>query len=205
MSPLLGIVAVAALLSVPAPPAAAPARDAPSAAPSPTSDARARLVAAARRHLGKPFRGDCSAFVSRIYSEAKVPLPRSPGARTGTEAFVRSLARVARPRPGDVAWFHHTHRGADLFTHIALVESVDGPRVSLIHRSNRGVERLRMDLARRADPAVNGALRRRRPGDAPAQQYLASQLLAGFATPFPERRTARRPAATARHGAAAPP
>jgi probable lipoprotein NlpC len=198
MSPLLGMYALAALLAVVDPPAAA-ARDAPRrAVPGPSSAARARLVAAARRHLGKPFRGDCSAFVSRIYSEARVPLRPSPGARSGTEALVLGLARVARPRAGDVAWFHHTHRGADLFTHIAIVESVDGPRVSLIHRSNRGVERLRMDLARRADPEVNGALRRRRAGDAPAQRYLASQLLAGFATPFPERRSARRAAAAVR-------
>jgi hypothetical protein len=76
-----------------------------------------------------------------------------------------------------------------------VVESVDGPRVTIIHRSNRGVERLQMHLTRRADPKVNGALRRRKANDPPTQPYLASQLLAGFASPFKAAQVqARRPA-----------
>jgi hypothetical protein len=173
--------------------------------------ARARIVSAARRHVGKPFRGDCSGFVRRVYAEAGVALPSSPEARSGTEAIVRPLARTARPRPGDLAWFHRTHdrerpgKGRNLFTHVALVETVRGPRVTLIHRGNSGVRRLEVHLARRADPAVNGVLRRRKAGDPPAQRYLAGQLLAGFAsldpgraTPAPPRRKAGASVASAR-------
>ena len=55
-------------------------------------DARARLVAAAGRHVGRTFHGDCSGFVRRVYAEAGVPLRlRSPG-HTGTGGD--------RPEPG---------------------------------------------------------------------------------------------------------
>jgi hypothetical protein len=160
---------------------------------------RARLVAAARRQVGTRFRGDCSAFVRHVYRTARVPLPTAKKARSGTEAIVRSLAPARRPRPGDIAYFHRTHdrdppgKGRNLYTHIGVVEAVRGQRVTVVHKSNRGVERLTMHLGRRADPRVNDALRRKRASDPPGQRYLGSQLLAGFATPFgSEARAARR-------------
>jgi hypothetical protein len=219
VSPTLTALAVVSMLSAARAPAAVKPSNRseanPHAGQSRVSErSRARLAAAARRHLGKPFRGDCSGFVRRVYAEAGVPLPSPVRARSGTESIVRSLAPTRRPRPGDVAYFHRTHDreppgpGRNLFTHIAVVESVDGRRVSLVHRSNTGVERLRMDLARPADPEVNGALRRRKASDRRGQPYLASQLLAGFASPFggasagpdvvakaKQRSSARRPAA----------
>lgn len=159
---------------------------------------RARLVAAARRQVGTRFRGDCSAFVRHVYARARVPLRSAKKARSGTEAIVRSLAPAKRPRPGDIAYFHRTHdrdrpgKGRNLYTHIGVVEAVRGQRVTVVHKSNKGVERLTMHLGRRADPKVNDALRRRRASDPPGQKYLASQLLAGFATPFGgEARAAR--------------
>jgi hypothetical protein len=164
--------------------AARPAAPASTAPPK----ARARLVAAARRHVGRPFPGDCSGFVARVFAEARVPLPAAADARSGTEAIARRLARTSRPRPGDVAWFHRTHDrdppgpGRNLFTHLAIVEAVDGPRVTLVHRGNDGVRRLRIDLSRRSDPRANSALRRRSPGDPPGRRILASELLGGFGT-----------------------
>ena len=192
---------VASLLAARAPADPAPAARAaekPRPVRRATEEARARLVAAARRHLGEPFRGDCSGFVRRVYAEAGVPLPAPVTARSGTESLVRRLARTPRPRPGDLAYFHRTHdrdppgKGRNLFTHVAVVESVRGSRVALIHRGNAGVRRLKVNLARRGDPEVNDFLRRRRAGDPPAQRYLAGQLLAGFASPFGEARVAAR-------------
>jgi hypothetical protein len=185
------VLAALALASLVPAPAARPATKAAAVGQPATGSerARARLVAAARRHVGKPFRGDCSGFVRHVYREAGLPLPTAAEARSGTEAIVRPLSRTARPRPGDVAFFHRTHdrdppgRAArNLYTHVAVVESVRGPRVSLIHRGNAGVRRLELHLARRADPAVNGVLRRRKAGDPPAQRYLAGELLGGFAS-----------------------
>ncbi len=175
-------------------------RDAPRRAGPQTGreGARARLVAAARRHVGKRFRGDCNDFVRRVYAEAHVPLPPPARGRSATESIFRSLVLVRRPRPGDLAFFHRTYdrevrgRRRNLFTHVALVESVEGPRVSLIHRGSRGIRRLTMNLARPADPDENGPLRRHRPDDNPKQRYLASELFAGFASALGgERRSAR--------------
>jgi hypothetical protein len=205
MTSTLGALALLSILAARAP-AAPSAALRPEASP-PTSQrasekARARVVAAARRHVGAPFRGDCSGLVRRVYAEAGVTLVPAPGARSGTEAIVRRLARPPRPRRGDLAYFHRTHdrdppgRGRNLFTHVAIVESVDGPRVTLVHRSSTGVERLKMNLARPGDPGSNGALRRRKAGDPPTQRYLASQLLAGFASPFRDVRA--RPPVVAR-------
>jgi hypothetical protein len=149
---------------------------------------RDRLVEAARRHVGRRFRGDCTGFVRRVYAEAGIPLPSGVRGRSASESIFRSLAPVRVPRRGDLAFFHRTHDreppgpGRNRFTHVALVESVDGPRVSLIHRGSAGIQRLAMNLARPADRNENGALRRHRPGDSPKQPYLASELFAGFAS-----------------------
>ena len=147
---------------------------------------RARLVASARRHVGKRFRGDCTGFVRRVYAEAGVPLPSGVRGRSASESIFRSLAPARVPRRGDLAFFHGTYDreapgpGRNRFTHVALVESVEGRRVSLIHRGNDGIQRFTMNLARPADPGENGALRRRRPDDGPRQGYLASELFAGY-------------------------
>lgn len=155
--------------------------------------ARSRLLAAARRHLGRFYPGDCSRFVRQVHAEAGVPmalLAAAPG-RSASETLWRSLRRVERPRPGDLAFFHGTFdrdgdgRQSDRFTHVALVEALEGPRVMLIHRSSRGIERLPMNLARRHEPAENGYLRKRRAGDRPGLRVLSGELFAGYATAVP--------------------
>jgi hypothetical protein len=93
---------------------------------------------------------------------------------------------VDAPLPGDAAFFHDTYdrnrdrRANDRFTHVGLVEKVDGTAIVLIHRSVHGVERLRMDLARPDDPDANDRLRFQRRGDAPGTRYLAGELFAAF-------------------------
>ena len=154
-------------------------------------ESRTRIVTIARRHVGEHFRGDCSEFVRRVYAEAKVPLP-TPG--RSSESMYRGLAPVRRPRAGDLAFFHRTYDREppgprrNLFTHVALVESVSGSRVSLIHRSSAGIQRFAMNLSRPRDPGENGAVRRRLPGDRARLRYLAGDLFAGYASPFSLRR-----------------
>ncbi len=160
-------------------------------------DARSRVVAAARLHVGKPFRGDCSGFVRRVYAEAGRDLPRSGRGRTGSEILYRGIEKVRRPRPGDLAFFHRTYDreppgpGRNLFTHVGVVERVDGSRVVLVHKTNTGVKRLRMNLARPADPRENDLLRRRKPTDRPGQPHFGAQLLAGFGAPLQSGSMAR--------------
>jgi NlpC/P60 family protein len=172
---------------------------------------RARLVASARHHVGKRFRGDCTGFVRRVYAEAGVPLPSGARGRSASESIFRSLSPARAPRRGDLAFFHRTYDreapgpGRNRFTHVALVESVDGLRVSLIHRGSEGIQRFTMNLAHPADPDENGALRRHRPGDSPGQRYLASELFAGFASALGSQMRAGRGPQRGRHSPAHPP
>lgn len=168
----------------------------PGAATARSASARERLVAAALRHLGRAWSGDCSDFVERVHAEAGLPLrPRS--ARSASEGLWRATRPVERPRPGDLAFFHDTFdrdrdgRRGDRFTHVALVESVDGPRVLLVHRGSRGIQRLAMNLSRRHDPAENGWLRKRRAGDPPGQRFLSGELFAAYATAVPAESAGR--------------
>jgi cell wall-associated NlpC family hydrolase len=159
------------------------------AAPDRAGSARQRLLAAARRHLGQTWRGDCSSFVERVHAEAGLPLRPLP-ARSASEGLWRVARPVERPRPGDLAFFHDTFDRdgdgrRDRFTHVALVEAVDGPRVTLVHRSSRGIQRLSMNLSRRHDPAENGYLRKRRAGDPPGRRFLSGELFAAYATAIP--------------------
>lgn len=192
IAPLAAALLAASLAArAPAPVRAEAARSAPTTSSRRADEeARVRLVAAARKQVGRPFRGDCSAFVRHVFAKARVPLPRATKARSGTEAVAKALTPVSRPRPGDVAWFHRTHdrdrpgKGRNLFTHLAIVEKVRGSRVTLIHRGSAGVQRLELHLARRGDPAVNDVLRRRKPNDPPGRKVLAGELLGGFASPL---------------------
>jgi cell wall-associated NlpC family hydrolase len=148
-------------------------------------DPRAGAVAAARRLLGKPFRSDCSGFVLEAWRAANVR-PRLAPARSRTESLYRATERVDAPLPGDVAFFHDTYdrnrdgKANDRFTHVALVEAVDGDAVTLLHRGVHGVERVRMDLARPDDPAANDRVRVVKKGDRRKPRVLAGELFAGY-------------------------
>jgi hypothetical protein len=161
----------------------------PAAAPRPEPGAedpvRARAVGAAQGLVGKPSRTDCSGFVLSAWRAAGVR-PRLAPARSRSESLYRATRRVESPRPGDLAFFHHTYdrnrdgRVNDLFSHVALVEVVDGDAVTLLHRGARGVERVRMDLARPSDPALNDPVRVLRRGERRKVRTLAGELFAGF-------------------------
>ena len=166
------------------------AEGAPVTGSDPEADARNRLVRSARNHLGRRFAGDCSAFVRRVFAEAGVVLPELRSARTMTESLYRSMWPVAKPEPGDLAYFRRTRRhdrgGKDRYglTHVAIVEVVDGARVTMIHRGSSGIRRLAMNLDHPHDRDENGILKRRRAGDKPGLPSLAGELFAGFATPL---------------------
>jgi hypothetical protein len=148
--------------------------------------ARARLVATARRHLGRPFRGDCSGFVLQTFRATGVRVSPQGTTSSMSEALFNASRAVDVPRPGDLAFFHDTydrnrnHRADDPFTHVGLVETVDWPAVVVIHRSGTRIERLRIDLSRPSDERANDPVRVRRPGDAPGTRYLAGELLTAF-------------------------
>jgi len=146
---------------------------------------RARAVAFARRHLGERWREDCSGFVLSALRDAGVRPRLGPG-RSRSESLRRASRPVEIPRPGDLAFFHHTYdrnrdgRANDPYTHVALVEAVDGERVTLLHRGSRGIERVRMDLRRPSDPAANDPVRARRRRDPRGLRVLSGELFAGY-------------------------
>jgi cell wall-associated NlpC family hydrolase len=147
---------------------------------------RAAVVLTAARRVGHRFPGDCSAFVLRAYRAAGLAVDYGGGYRSRTEALFHASRPVDEPRPGDLAFFHDTYdrdrnrRFGDRFTHVALVEAVEGAAVVLVHRGRRGIERFRMDLTRPGDPSANDRLRLRRAGDGPRTRYLAGELFAAF-------------------------
>lgn len=146
---------------------------------------RARALAAAQARLGQRYQDDCSGFVIAVWRSAGLSLRLHP-ARSRSESLQRASRKVARPRPGDLAFFDHTYdrnrdgRANDPFTHVALVEAVDGERVTMLHRGSKGVERIRMDLARPSDAGTNDPVRRLRRGEDRATRVLAGELFAGF-------------------------
>ncbi|WP_243337867.1 NlpC/P60 family protein [Anaeromyxobacter soli] len=174
-------------------PEAAPdagAEAAPERAAQPGADAaldavRERIVAAARALLGRRFRGDCSAFVLRAYRAAGVGVRLGPGV-SRSESLYRASRPVEAPRPGTLVFFHDSYdrdrdrRLDDRFTHVALVERVEGTTVFLLHRARTGVERARMDLSRPDDPASNDLLRARRRRDPRGTRYLTGELFTAF-------------------------
>ena len=148
-------------------------------------DVRDAIVTAARRQLGRPFRGYCSGFVLSLLAAAGLRVAL-PAARSRSESLYLASRRVEAPRPGDLAFFHDTYdrdrdgRANDPYTHVAVVEAVLGRVVLLLHRSGRGIERVRMDLSRPADPDANDPVRLPRASDPPGTRCLAGELFAGF-------------------------
>jgi hypothetical protein len=166
---------------------AAPSR--PAAARDPEA-ARTSIVTAARRHLGVRYPGDCSGFVLSLLRTAGVEIALRP-ARSRSESLYLATRRVRAPRPGDLVFFHDTYdrnrdgRANDPYTHVGVVESVSGAAVVLVHRSSRGIERVRMDLTRPSDRASNDPVRHRRRSEPRARRVLAGELFAGFGAVAP--------------------
>jgi hypothetical protein len=150
--------------------------------------ARERIVAAARRLLGTHPKLDCSGFVLAAYRAAGLQVtldPASGAARNRSVALLETGSAPSTPRPGDLAFFHDTFdrnrngRVDDGITHVALVETVDGDRVTLLHRGRR-VERMRMDLGDPSSRAGNDQVRIRRTHDRRGTLYLSGELFVAF-------------------------
>jgi len=145
-----------------------------------------QIALAAGRHVGEAYPGDCSTFVRSVLAEAGVELAMPASARTGSEALMLATLPVTEPRPGDLAFFHDTYdrnrdrKVNDPYSHVAIVEQVEGTQLTLVHRGGRGIARLRMDLSQPGQRAGNDYLRVRRRGDPPGTRYLAGELSAGF-------------------------
>jgi hypothetical protein len=161
----------------------------PDAEPPPlgdVSEARLRIVETARQYLGGRFADDCSSFVRRVMREAGVELGPLPSARTMSESLHLVSRDVKVPRPGDLIFFHDTFdrnrdgKLGDRWTHVALVEAVEGSRVWILHRGGKGIIRLRMDRARPHDDDANDKIRKRTRKDPPGTRYLTSELFAGY-------------------------
>jgi hypothetical protein len=146
---------------------------------------RDRIVSAARELLGRPFRGDCSGFVLSLFRKAGIR-PELPPARSRSESLFKGGEQVETPKPGDLAFFHDTYdrnhdgRLNDRWTHVALVEKVEGELVWLLHRGIHGVERFRMDLARPSDATANDRLRIPKKNEPPGTPHLSGELFTGF-------------------------
>lgn len=169
-------------IAAPAPVGGPPAEAAE--ATGPDAMARERLVSEARAILEgrKRFR-DCSSFILGVYRAAGVPVTpvALPAGRSMSEGLYKASTQVLVPRPGDIAVFHNTYdrnrdgKRNDRYTHVSLVESVDGDVVTFIHRGGRGVARHRMNLSAPSDRATNDALRAGGVG-----RVLSGQLFAGY-------------------------
>jgi hypothetical protein len=147
---------------------------------------RWRIVETARRYVDQPFNGDCSGYVRRVMREADVDLSPLPSARSMSESLHLVSRGVRTPQPGDLVFFHDTYdrnrdgKLGDAWTHVALVEAVEGEQVWFLHRGGKGIVRLQMDLSRPHDEAANDPVRARRADDPPGTRYLAAELFAGY-------------------------
>ncbi len=160
------------------------------------------LMGETRLRVGdKPYRADCSGYVTAAYDAASVRLIE-PGVEgdSGTELMFRSLKARGRihksktPLPGDLAFFHNTwdRNGNkvrdDRFSHVALVESVaDDGTIRLLHFASGKVKRDVMnlrhpDVARDPDTGKTWNSYLRRGGG----KVLTGQLFYRFGRPLPQ-------------------
>ncbi|MGB8930265.1 MAG: NlpC/P60 family protein, partial [Anaeromyxobacteraceae bacterium] len=177
------------------------ALDEPSRAEPPEAAApagvRGRIVEIARRYVGRPFRGDCSGYVTRVLREAEVSLPPLPPGRSMSESLHLASREVDRPEPGDLVFFHDTYdrnrdgKLGDKWTHVALVEAVEGDRIWILHRGGRRIVRIVMDRSRPADAAANDPVRPQGRRDPRGTKYLAAELFAGYGAVVDSRVSAR--------------
>ncbi len=158
------------------------------------------------------FRGDCSGFVEAVYEAEGIPLRRlmqraAPRETSGVAAAWQALEAYGRvfggggewPEPGDVVFWHDTYdrnhngRADDPFTHMGVVEYVNGGTVVFLHRSGRAVARGAMNLerpgeVRREDGTLlNSALREKGPPALGSVPRLAGALFAGYGRIDPAR------------------
>jgi hypothetical protein len=198
---------------------------APDPAARETVGLRARLAARARTFLGQRgpfhaagerFTGDCSGLVEAVYAAEGLDLRgamqrAAPDERRGARAAWlagraggTTFGAEAAPAPGDLVFWHDTYdrnrnrKADDRFTHVGIVERVDGETVHFIHRGGRGVARGVMTLSRPHEATagedgrhLNSTLRAR---SHPVRHGgLAAELFAGYASAEGPRTLSERP------------
>lgn len=179
--------------------------------PPPPPEGIERVIAAARKHLGKTtvrvggksFRYDCSGFVRGMVSALGIDL-MSEGGDDGDNGVrlihhyvdrhgLNHLRKV--PQAGDIVFFDNTwdKNGNGLLddplTHVGLVEEVRADGTALIiHRANRGIVRDPMNLLHPHElkdehgAGINAWLRPKGRRENADTPHLMSELWAGFGT-----------------------
>ncbi|MFL5344081.1 MAG: CHAP domain-containing protein [Hyalangium sp.] len=178
----------------------------------------ARIAARARQLIGvqdlhaldSSVPDDCTGLVRLAYEGAGINLMDGSGVSHGDNGVMilyrraRSLGALhTRPKPGDIVFFRETYDRNrdglrnDGLTHVGIVEQVTpGGELTIVHRGSKGVARTHMNLKRptvhrekHSADVVNDYLRR---ASGEQRAYLTGELFAGFASPEPWARVARR-------------
>lgn len=178
------------------------------AAGPPESSISRQIVASARYYLAHkpPGPDQCTNYVRQVYLRVGVEMGGS-GGDLWERADAIGTAHRGRARVGDIAFFHNTFdrngngRVDDPFTHVGVVIGVanDGT-VTVAHGgATHGTGTFRMNPEHpelRVGPEGqrwNDYLRVQKRNDPPQTRYLASDLLAGYATVRPEDRPHWKP------------
>lgn len=134
---------------------------------------------------GQRYRYDCSGMVTAAYASAGYTLGGGSRDLHARAEAAGLLHQRHRPHPGDIAFFDNTYdrdrdgRRDDMLTHVGVVESVDAEgTVTVVHLGSKGVTRLRLNLDRPSDRAVNSQLRAS--GDRDGGPVLSGQLWRDF-------------------------
>lgn len=102
------------------------------------------VITFGKKYLGKPYRYrttegrilDCSGFVSYIYKEIGIILPRSAPAI----ANVSKKTDLSKVEKGDLLFFKGRDIGNRSVGHVAMVVSVDGNQIEMMHSCNSGIK-----------------------------------------------------------------
>ena len=104
----------------------------------------ADMINTGRELLGKPYgyrgnlpwRMDCSGFVSYVYSQYGITVPRGSATQAG---YVKRIKRE-EVLPGDLLFFKGRNRGSSRVGHVAMViDIVDGDLVMMHSTNSRGI------------------------------------------------------------------
>lgn len=140
---------------------------------------------------GERYRYDCSGLVEAAYAKAGASLRGSSKDLYELAQDEGLLHRKKRPFVGDIVFFDDTYdrnnnrRRDDELTHVGVVESVNADdTVTVVHLSNSGVNRLRMNLHSPHDTeSRNGMVLNdplRSSGDRDGGPVLAGELWRAF-------------------------
>jgi hypothetical protein len=163
------------------PPPAPPARDAALRAAVET----AKGLVGQREIVvgGSRYGDDCTALVRASFAQAGVPLPAAATSATSLHRLARerNLLRRGAPQVGDVVFLADAPGGAP--AHVGIVESVSADGTALVlHRTGRGVARLRVNAAQPWKLKADGGRRLNDPLVTGAGRVSAGRLFVGYAS-----------------------